>query len=130
MASNCDEGVGNLLAREGIKWQFDLSRAPWWGGGAIRENDWSCQAVPVLNHWKWVFNIDRATRRDIRRRSDPQQPPPKLCRGRLTVPHPNPKFLFVRRFKPSCQSWNLIEWNPRPSKASQTPSTLQGSCMT
>ena len=33
MASNCDEGVGNLLAREGIKWQFDLSRAPSWGGG-------------------------------------------------------------------------------------------------
>ena len=48
--------------------------------GPIRENDWSCQAVPVpvssIPYWEWVFNIDRATGRDIRRRSDPQQPPP------------------------------------------------------
>ena len=27
-----DERVGNLLARGEIKWQFNLSRAPWWGG--------------------------------------------------------------------------------------------------
>ena len=27
-----DERVGNLLARGEIKWEFNLSRAPWWGG--------------------------------------------------------------------------------------------------
>jgi hypothetical protein len=27
-----DERVGNLLARGEIKWQFNLSRVPWWGG--------------------------------------------------------------------------------------------------
>jgi hypothetical protein len=27
-----DERVANLLARSEIKWQFNLSRAPWWGG--------------------------------------------------------------------------------------------------
>ena len=27
-----DERVSNLLARGEIKWQFNLSRAPWWGG--------------------------------------------------------------------------------------------------
>ena len=70
------------------------------GGGTIRENDWSCQAVPVQNHWEWVLNIDRATGCDTRRRSDPQETPPSLCRGRLTVPYPNPKVLFVRPFKP------------------------------
>ena len=27
-----DERVSNLLVTEGIQWQFNLSRAPWWGG--------------------------------------------------------------------------------------------------
>ena len=28
-----DEDVNNYLANHSIKWQFNLSRAPWWGGG-------------------------------------------------------------------------------------------------
>lgn len=27
-----DEKFQNFLAYQGIKWQFNLSRAPWWGG--------------------------------------------------------------------------------------------------
>ena len=27
-----DEKFQDWLARQGIKWQFNLSRAPWWGG--------------------------------------------------------------------------------------------------
>ena len=27
-----DERVRNLLERQSIKWQFNVSRAPWWGG--------------------------------------------------------------------------------------------------
>ena len=27
-----DERVNNFLAHQGIQWQFNLSRAPWWGG--------------------------------------------------------------------------------------------------
>ena len=27
-----DERLNEFLCREGIKWQFNLSRAPWWGG--------------------------------------------------------------------------------------------------
>ena len=27
-----DERLNEYLSRQGIKWQFNLSRAPWWGG--------------------------------------------------------------------------------------------------
>ena len=27
-----DEKVHDFLSRKGIQWQFNLSRAPWWGG--------------------------------------------------------------------------------------------------
>ena len=27
-----DDKVHDLLSRKGIQWQFNLSRAPWWGG--------------------------------------------------------------------------------------------------
>jgi hypothetical protein len=68
-----DERVGNLLARGEIKWQFNLSRAPWWGGqfermiGLIKQS---------LYKTIGIFVAERATRRDIGRRSDPQQPSP------------------------------------------------------
>ena len=34
-----DEMFNDYLAKLEIKWRFNLSRAPWWGGGAIRETD-------------------------------------------------------------------------------------------
>jgi hypothetical protein len=36
--SQQDEKFNNFLANEKIKWQFNLSRAPLMGGGAIRTN--------------------------------------------------------------------------------------------
>ena len=38
-----DEQFNDYLARLEIKWRFNLSRAPWWGGGAVRKADRSLQ---------------------------------------------------------------------------------------
>ena len=32
-----DEKIHGLLALQGIEWKFNLSRAPWWGGGNLKD---------------------------------------------------------------------------------------------
>jgi hypothetical protein len=70
-----DERVGNLLVRGEIKWQFNLSRAPWWGGQFARMIGLIKQSL-YKTIGNGFFVAERATRRDIGRRSDPQQPSP------------------------------------------------------
>lgn len=47
-----DERVHHYLSTENIKWQFNLSRAPWWGGQFERLVGLVKRALNQ-NHWKW-----------------------------------------------------------------------------
>ena len=51
-----DEKLNNLLAKQGITWQFNLSRAPWWGGQYER----LIGAEPVQVNWARLPAIARA----------------------------------------------------------------------
>ena len=49
-----DEKFHNFLACQGIQCQFNLSHAPWWGGGTIQENSGTRQRSTLQVHWNRV----------------------------------------------------------------------------
>ena len=57
-----DEALQNMLARREIKWQFNLSRAPWWGGqlerlvGLVKQALYKVTGHAVLT-WKELTEV-------------------------------------------------------------------------
>eukprot|EP00795_Rhopilema_esculentum_P008006 gene8006-13915_t len=57
-----DEAIQNMLARREIKWQFNLSRAPWWGGqfermvGLVKQALYKIIGCAVLT-WKELTEV-------------------------------------------------------------------------
>ena len=57
-----DEAIQNMLARREIKWQFNLSRAPWWGGqfermvGLVKQALYKVTGRAVLT-WKELTEV-------------------------------------------------------------------------
>ena len=71
-----DEKFEDWLARQGVKWQFNLSRAPWWAGQFERlEFERPSEAVPLQDHWQWKSTTDKASRGHFGRRDNSQQSP-------------------------------------------------------
>ena len=79
-----DQRVRKLLTREQIKWQFNVSRAPWWGGQFERMIGLIKQSL-YKTSGKCLFIARRIERGDCRCGSGPQKSSTKLCRGRYTV---------------------------------------------
>lgn len=53
-----DEHLNKFLSCQGIKWQFNLSRAPWWGGQIKRMGGVVKRRPVTEDHWKWVPDLD------------------------------------------------------------------------
>lgn len=90
-----DQRVSKLLTREQIKWQFNLSRAPWW---AANSNEWLglLSSRFIKPSEKCFFIARRIERCDSRCGNGPQKSSTKLCRGRYTVSYFNSKFPFIQ----------------------------------
>ena len=78
-----DERLHNWLSEHEIKRQFNVSRAPWWGGQFERMVSLVKQAL--YKCWQQPSHLERNTRCAAGRRSRPQQSTPELRRGRRTA---------------------------------------------
>lgn len=74
-----DERANEFLAREDIKWQFNLSRAPWWGGQFERLIGLIKQSLYKTIGNGFLHVLGRVTGGDLGCGSDPQQSAVELC---------------------------------------------------
>ena len=72
-----DEGLQNLLATKEIHWQFNLTRAPWWGGQFERLIGLVKRALQKNNRWR-LFTTKRDERSTSRCRGGFKQSPSQL----------------------------------------------------
>ena len=73
-----DERLNDFLARYRVKWQFNLSRAPWSGG-----------QFAVQVRWKQLLNLVRARKRRARRGGGSEQQATQLHRRRCLTSCPH-----------------------------------------
>ena len=93
-----DKRVSNFLARGEIKWQFNLSQAPWWGGQFERMICLIKQTLykTIGNGFLWLEELKEVIL-DIEMTLNNR--PLSYVEDEYRLPYPNPKFPFIWSFQ-------------------------------
>jgi hypothetical protein len=90
-----DESFNDFLSEHSITWQFNLSRAPWWGGQFERLIGLMKSAFGTRIGTRITF-LGRAEQGSSWRRNHPEQPTTDVHGGRYSTTAVNSKLVAVR----------------------------------
>ena len=113
-----DEKFNDFLSQQSIIWQFNLSRAPWWGGqferltGLMKAAFYKSEGQGLLT-WEELtevlFDIE----------SDPKQPTPELFGTGCSASYTHAKLVPLHQFQHTARTRALSPGRKRPEKGSQ-----------